>query len=157
MPRIRKDLLSRSATFIALQKESYAAGDSRDCTVKALAIACGVPYALAHDVMQAAGRRFGHGADLTIAEFERLGKTLVPVNPRDIIATYPKPHQVLKSVTSYHPHRFRRSWKNGKTYVAFTRGHVLAIVDGVTHDWSHASALRVSRLFEVVDLSRKEN
>jgi hypothetical protein len=31
----------------------------------------------------------------------------------------------------------------------FTRGHVLAIVNGVNHDWSRGKALRAWNLYEV--------
>jgi hypothetical protein len=60
-------------------------------------------------------------------------------------------HSNLKGITSHHPARFPKVWKDGKRYLAYTSKHAFAIVDGVTQDWSARTALRVTGMFEIVD------
>ena len=67
-----------------------------------------------------------------------------------MIARYPGAHKALRNVTTHHPERFSDVWRDGKTYLMYTRGHVLAIVNGVNHDWTRGRAKRCKALYEVV-------
>lgn len=49
-------------TYRALERERKRRGEWADCTVRALAVACGVPYATAHRAMREAGRKPKQGA-----------------------------------------------------------------------------------------------
>lgn len=152
MPRINREGLTPSNLFAAMHGESVAREERNDCTVKALAAACGISYDVAHEALARSGRKPRRGSFLVARHFHMFGKNLLPVDPRNKINQYPKAHRKLKHVTSYHPRRFPNVWKDGKTYIARSHRHVFAIIDGVTHDWSHCRALRVVQLFEVVDL-----
>ena len=68
----------------------------------------------------------------------------------EFISQYPSAHQILKTVTTHHPKRFNKVWKDGKRYLMLTTNHALAIVDGVTHDWSASKPLRAVGLFEII-------
>lgn len=152
MPRIKCENLTMSNLFVEMHCQATVQREDNDCTVKALAAACGISYDVAHEALARAGRKPRRGSFLVARHFHMFGKNLLPVDPRNKINQYPKAHRKLKHVTSYHPRRFPKVWTDGKTYIARSRGHVFAIINGVTHDWSHGSALRVRQLFEVVDL-----
>lgn len=142
----------RSEQFKAMCANTSAYGEKNDCSVKAVALACGVSYDVAHAEMQKQGRKQGRGASTASIELAciALGKQLNPVSPRHKIAAYPGVHKNLQNVTTHHPARFPDVWKDGKTYLAYIRGHVLAIVDGVVHDWTVGRAYRVQRILEVL-------
>ena len=141
----------RTEQFNALCENTTARNEKNDCSVKAVALVCGVSYDVAHATMAELGRKAGRGASTSSIEQAvlKLGKTLEPVNPKNIIAQYPGVHKNLQNVTTHHPARFNEVWKNGGTYLAYIRGHVLAIVDGVVHDWTVGKAKRIYRIREV--------
>jgi len=150
MPRIQK--VGRSEKFVALVSEAVANNEKNDCAVKALAIAAGVSYEVAHATCAAFGRKERHGIRTSnvVPALESLGKKAVRVTQRSFIERYPASHQVLRSVTTHHPDRFHDVWADGKTYLVFTRGHVLAVVNGVNHDHTRGTARRATEIFEVV-------
>ena len=135
--------------YESLRSTAKSMGENNDCSVKAVALVCGVPYEQAHAVLKELGRKPGKGATLpTIMRAVRaLGKQTSIVGRREFISKYPAGHRdVLKNITTHHPARFHDVWKDGKTYLAFTRGHVLAIIDGVNHDHTVGSAKRIKTL-----------
>lgn len=142
----------RTEAFNSLCNETAARNEKNDCSVKAVALVCGVSYDVAHAKMAELGRKSGRGASTTSIELAviALGKKVEPVNPKHVIKQYPGVHKNLQNVTTHHPARFPDVWKDGKTYLAYIRGHVLAIVDGVVHDWTVGRAKRVYRIREVV-------
>ena len=142
----------RTEQFNALCNSTAAYGEKNDCSVKAVALVCGVSYDEAHAAMAAQGRKKGRGAQTSSIELAviALGKKIEVVNPKHIIAQYPGVHKNLQNVTTHHPARFPDAWKNGGTYLAYIRGHVLAIVDGVVHDWTVGRSKRIYRIREVV-------
>lgn len=141
----------RTEQFDALCNSTVAHGEKNDCSVKAVALVCGVSYETAHAAMAAQGRKQGRGASTTSIELAviALGKQVELVNPKHVIAQYPGVHKNLKNVTTHHPARFPSVWKNGGTYLAYIRGHVLAIVDGVVHDWTAGKSKQIYRIREV--------
>ena len=154
MAKINRNDIQGSEQFKSLVSKSSEHGEFNDCTVKATALVGNVSYEQAHALLKSLGRKNRHGCHM-IGMLESIGKDLsiefVKVDPKTIIAKYPKGHcDVLKSVTTHHPARFNGVWKDGKSYLAFTRGHVAAIIDGKTHDWTEGRAKRVVRLYEVV-------
>lgn len=142
----------RTEQFNALCENTVAFSEKNDCSVKAVALVCDVSYDVAHAEMAKQGRKKGRGASTTSIELAciALGKNLNPVNPRHVIAQYPGVHKNLQNVTTHHPARFADVWKDGKTYLAYIKGHVLAIVDGQVHDWTVGRAKRIYRIREVV-------
>ncbi len=152
MPRPKK--VQPTMVYTSMRSAGDQMGERNDCAVIALAIVCGVSYEKAWSTLNELGRRKRGGTFRfhTLQAIKSLGKRLERVHLADMIASYPKPHRnVLKSVTTHHPARFPKAWKDGRTYLIFTSTHALAVQDGVCHDWSASNALRVEEIFEVVD------
>lgn len=144
---------SRSEVFAAHLAQGRDMGERNDCAVRAVAAATGRAYDEIHALFKAEGRRAARGTptSITWAVLQRLGYATERRVARDFIAQYPGSHaRVLKSVTTHHPDRFKATWQNGKTYLLFTPGHILAVVNGVNHDWTRGRALRVTGIYEVV-------
>jgi hypothetical protein len=151
MPRATRQ--SKTTAFKELQAAASSVNENNDCAVKAVAIACNADYHIVRDMMERLGRQTGKGTpwEVIYAAIDQLGYKRVWVNEYDLIRQYPKGHRdVLKSVTTHHPDRFNAVWANGKTYLMSTGGHILAIVNGVNHDWTRGTARRCKGLWEVV-------
>ncbi len=151
MPRPTRQ--GSSEVYAAHLTQGRDMGERNDCAVRAVAAATGRPYDEVHAMFKAEGRRDGARTfcNITWAVLKQLGFKAEIRNPRDTIAQYPGSHaRVLRSVTTHHPDRFNKVWANGKTYLLFTPGHVLAVVNGVNHDWTRGRALRVERMYEVL-------
>ena len=73
-----------------------------------------------------------------------------PIDQRTITSRYPGKHSAKVCVTSHQPDRFPAAWKDGKTYLMLTKGHILAVVNGTCHDWSRNRSLDCITLFEVL-------
>lgn len=158
MARIKmEDKLARTETFNAIDQASKAMNETNDCTVKAAAIAFNIEYAVAHRIFAEAGRRPRKG----VLRFNVLkaygkiaasqGKKLVQCNPQGFINQYPKAHQILKNITTHHPKRFNKVWRDGFTYIVFTSCHVGVVVNGTNHDWTVGRAKRVEELYRIVE------
>lgn len=143
----------RSEVFNAHYAQGRAIGEHNDCAVRAVAAATSRPYDEVHALFKVEGRRDAARTptSITWAVLKQLGFRTERRSDSDFIAQYPGSHATaLKSVTTHHPDRFPAVWKNGKTYLMFTPGHVLAIVNGVNHDWTRGRALRAKAIYEVV-------
>jgi hypothetical protein len=144
---------SRSEVFAAHLAQGRDMGERNDCAVRAVAAATGRSYDEIHAMFKAEGRRDARGTPTTItwAVLKQLGFRTEYRAAREFIAQYPGSHATaLKSVTTHHPDRFKGVWANGKTYLMFTPGHILAIVNGVNHDWTRGRALRATGIYEVL-------
>ena len=151
MPSAAKQ--TKTAAFSELQAAASSVNENNDCAVKAVAIACNADYHTVRDMMARMGRKTGKGTpwEVIYSTIDQLGYKRVRVSEHDLISQYPKGHRdVLKSVTTHHPDRFHDVWANGKTYLMTTSRHILAIVNGVNHDWTRGSARRCLALWEVV-------
>jgi hypothetical protein len=120
--------------------------------VVAIAAATGTDYAQVRDLLAAAGRKARHGTyrAATYAVLDKLGFDRIPVEQSMMIGQYPKAHQILKSVTSHHPRRFNKIWRDGNTYLFFFSAHVAAVVDGTLVDWSLNRALQCTEIYKIV-------
>lgn len=139
--------------YLALTQETRLHGEDNDCAVKAVALVTGSSYAVAHFTLKKLGRANKSPTHNTLIPqaLAILGKTLRPVKVvEEIVHQYPGVHQNKLQATTHQPARFPKVWKNGKTYLAYTKGHVLAIVDGQVHDWTSTKSLRIIRLMEVL-------
>lgn len=125
--------------------------ENKDCSVKAIAISCGVHYKDARKALANEGRKNGKGAytHQILNAAKALGRTATKVDVRKFIDKYPGVHSNLKSITTHHPERFHDVWEDGKTYLAFTSNHVLAIVNGVNHDWTVTRQKRITALYVI--------
>lgn len=143
----------RSEVYHQHSAHRRALNEHNDCAVRAVAAATGRAYDEVHALFRAAGRRDAAGTPINITRhvLKLLGYEMRYVYTQDIISQYPSNHaRVLKSVTTHHPDRFNKVWANGKTYFMFTPGHILAVVNGVNHDWTRGHALRAISLYEMV-------
>lgn len=138
--------------FAKMHEVAEALGESNDCGVKAVALTTDSEYATVHAAMQAAGRKPRRGTWLPqIQEVIRdLGFRMVEMNPRDIIDAFPGQHKNLKSLTTHHPERFAKQWPDGRYMMLVSGGgHIVAIVDGYTMDWTERRPMRCKRLWKV--------
>jgi hypothetical protein len=149
MGKIASTARTWTGTFCDLQEHSRNFNEINDCAVKAVAVACGVDYPVAHAALKAAGRKDRKGASIKtiLKAFEALGFAARPwtfKDQKDFIALYPGRAKLLQSITTHHPERFRRVWEDAVTEptMIFTNGHVAAYRDGKIHDWSRGRALR---------------
>ena len=122
-----------------------------DCTVISIAATTGRSYEDTHVALKAAGRVDGQGARLSVMRkaIDALGFTVTEMPKEMFINRYPKSHRRLKSVTSHHPERFNKVWKDGCNYIFINCKHALAVVDGENCDWSKGKALRVQRIWKI--------
>lgn len=153
MPKIRKEA-TLSSKYREVQVSKGITNDTNDCTVKALAILGGVEYSVAHEMLRKRGRKNGHGTYLTHVSrsLEELGFTVRSVTfleQRAKIAQYPGAHKNLNNITSHHPRRFNKVWRDGKSYLMSSGKHCWAVIDGTTHDWSVNSSLRAHVIYEI--------
>ena len=126
--------------------------ENMDCSVRALAIVTGISYEDARTALADKGRknRRRTPTHYLLDAVTSLGYQYRSVDIcREIISGYPGKHKFKTRVTSHQMDRFPEVWKNRKTYLMFTRGHVLAIINGVNHDWSRGKSLRCQVLYEV--------
>lgn len=145
----------RSEVYAQHVAQGRTMSEHNDCAVRAVAAATGRGYDEVHALFKAEGRGDARRTPTSITweVLKQLGFRTERRADRDFIAQYPGSHATaLKSVTTHHPDRFPAVWKNGKTYLMFTPGHILAIVNGVNHDWTRGRALRSKAIFEVLPL-----
>ena len=144
MVGIASDKRIMTDKFNSMQVAADSIGESNDCTVKALAAVCYVDYLVAHTALEHAGRKKGRGSsvwDMSSA-LKEFGFEMETVDQQEFISQYPGNHKNLRSVTTHHMDRFNKVWADGETYLIYTRGHVLAVIDGVNHDWTKGRAMR---------------
>lgn len=152
MASIRRECRARTETFDKMMDESIKLNENNDCAVRAVAIACNRTYTEAHVMLKSLGRKSRSGTyrAQTKAAIAAFGCRITERLPAEFLVRYPGRHGlVLHNVTTHHPQRFPSAWADGKTYLLFTRGHVLAVVNGVNHDWTKGSAKRVTDIWEV--------
>ena len=119
------------------------AWEHNDCAVKAVAIACDVPYPVAHKTLKQLGRRGRCGTrNMAIKEaFKALGFKM------EIIRHTAKTVKTLA----------RDSAVQRGYFVALVPRHILAIIDGKVEDHSEGSARRIDFVAKILPaVSRKE-
>lgn len=140
-------------TYASVARSASEAMDSNCCAPVAISIVADKPYEEIQAMFEEEGRKKGKATyvEVTKRVLVRLSIELKKVDLSDVIASYPKPHcDVLKNVTTHHGRRFPGTFDPSKRYLAWTAGHVLAIVAGEVHDWSINRSLRIYKLDEVV-------
>jgi hypothetical protein len=150
MARINTRIIT--GEFNQLVAASNAMNETKDCSVKAVALACGVEYEVAHRELASNGRVNGRGAytNQILKAIAGLGFKAEHQNHWNFIDKYPKGHRdVLRNVTTHHPARFNNVWADGNTYVMFTKGHVLTIINGVNHDWTNGRPVRATSIYKI--------
>lgn len=157
MPKIAK--VGKSELYNAHIVAGVEAKERGDCAVRAIAALTDTPYERVHAMMAAQGRKHGRGTCWGVIwnTLSDLGFKAVRRDPLDFVHRYPGSHATaLRSVTTHHPDRFPTVWRDGKRYLMYTSRHVLAIVNGVNHDWTRGKACRVNTIWEIVPATPTE-
>jgi hypothetical protein len=155
MPALKKTRLPDG--YISLAEDRMAHGEGRrDCTVVAMSICTGLPYATVHAALSAAGRRKGCGTyrHQQYVALRALGFEVREWSAAEriaMIASYPK--KGIAGLTTHQPRRFAKAWAphRDKTLLLYSRGHVSAMKDGVVQDWA---INRAKQVFDVVEVYR---
>lgn len=122
--------------FEKIEAVSKQMAEYNDCSVKAVALACDVPYKVAHKALENQGRKKRNGArvgDMQEA-IKKLGFKTAPVayNAKTAITLERDP-----LLTKGH-------------YIALMKRHVAAVVNGSVQDWTSGRRNRVKRVWVVV-------
>jgi len=105
------------------------AHERNDCAVRALALSTGIPYAKAHDLLKAEGRKDRRGTKTWMTE-RALKKSGAQV---ELLSAWVHRTATLAEAV--------RTLRNGR-YLIIVRGHALALIDGVIHDAGDISDAR---------------
>lgn len=140
---IKRELPICRTTYAKCVEPSDKMNEDNDCSVKAVAIAGRTTYNIAHALLKAAGRKDRKGCRVSLINSvleEGLSTTL-----RDM------PMEVLRKrrgggLTSNNIHTVLNKQR---TYIAYTRDHVLTIRNGKLEDWTDGRRFRVLRVLEV--------
>jgi hypothetical protein len=122
--------------FSDLETQSRVFNETKDCGVKAIAVAMDVPYADAHRALKKAGRvdrdgTYHHMYQLAAKEF---GKKFVAVGKKFNAKT------VRSLETQLRPN---------KRYLILVSGHALAAANGKIIDWTQGRLHRIKCILEV--------
>lgn len=140
-----------SEQYAVLRTHTSQHAESRDCSVIGVAAVCGISYAEAHALCAQQGRKPRRGMRLydICRAVNAAGFTTNTVPTKEFVSRYPGSHKGLRNVTTHHPARFPHVWRDGCTYLLFTKTHVAACVNGTVHDWALNHALRVFKVVKI--------
>lgn len=120
---------------------SFKMGEHRDCTVKALSVAKGIPYDEAHKVLKAWGRKNRCGAKFSVLHnaytehgFKVMGVFGKTKRARHVSRVIDAPIQAGMTLKT-----FKKTYTKG-SYIVCVTGHAVAVVDGVQADSSTENA-----------------
>jgi hypothetical protein len=144
-----------SDVYLAADSASRTHSEKRDCAVIALTVVSGHSYDEVREALKKAGRKDNHGTFLYQVEkaAELLGFKLemLPYKwQREMIQTYPGGHKNAQHLTTHHPRRFAKQWKDVEPLLFHVDGHFAGFREGAIHDWSVNSAKRVINLYRLV-------
>jgi hypothetical protein len=161
MPAIKKVPLPTGFTALEedrREKGELGTGRTRDCTVVAMTIVTGLPYATCHEALKAAGRRdrtgtYKHQQQLAYESLGYVWREWTSHEVVDLISSYPK--KGIAGLTTHQPRRFPKAWAphSHKALLLYSRGHVSAYCDGVVQDWA---INRAKQIYLVVEITKKE-
>lgn len=154
--------------FDKVNKRSKKWGESNDCTVKALAIATGIPYEQAHGLLALRGRSFGKGTHMrniwsamkslgwektTVIDRKRIEQvdrwTTLGIKMADSQIEQVKkmkkhrlyPAKTIKTLPNYLPSR--------GIFLVETSAHVLCVRAGQIHDWTKNRRHRITEIHQI--------
>jgi len=120
-----------------VELESHLHNETHDCSVKATALVCNVPYSVAHEALRKAGRENRKGAYhyQTIGAISSLGFTAVKM-------VIPPQVRTIKNARLATDHR---------SCLVFVRGHVAAMINGKVEDWTHGRKHRITSMYQIFE------
>lgn len=125
--------------------------ESKDCTVRALANAAGMPYKLAHKIMEKQGRQPNRGLyfEPLHQAYIRMGFKLMGVYGRTNGSRYIAGSLNVEPKQGTTLGKILMELQSGR-YIVKIRGHVLAVVDGKILDYGNNSAgSRVAAVYKL--------
>jgi len=119
-----------------LLKASEKMGERRDCSVKAVAITCGVKYEIAHKALSDAGRNFRQGSNFSSIEqaVNSLGRSMIPENNKF----------KAKTVVT-----LARELPKRGVFLVMVQGHIIACRSGKVLDWTDGRRHRIQEIWRV--------
>ena len=124
-------------------------GDTNFCSVIAVAVIMNLDYKKAYRLCAKFGRKHGKGMHTyDILKLLRLNN----IEYKDlliqrVLETVDRPNYRVKTLTT---NNFKMSKLYNKgSYLMFVNGHVAAVKNGVTHDWSENRAKKIQLLFAI--------
>lgn len=128
--------MNNEISYTTTKEASARMNESRDCAVKAVAIATGTEYEVVHAMLKAAGRRNRKGTfrAQTDKVIGQLGFTQIDVT-----------HQVRGRTV-----RTVEGELAGGNYMVFVARHVLAVTDGVVQDWTAGRQHRIKNVIKII-------
>jgi len=120
----------------------------KDCAVIALAIVCGLTYVKAHKLLEQTGRK-----PLSITHRGNINNVLTFLNIRTRDVT--KQYRTLGAKTIRTLGRVIADRKG--IYLAYTYDHIMAVKDGIIHDWLDGSLHRIIRVEKLRHLKGNTN
>lgn len=156
--------------FEKVKKRSRKWGESNDCTVKALAIATGIPYEQAHGLLALRGRSYRKGTSMSNvwSAMRELGWTATTIVDRPMVERHERWSQMGHKMTTTDEVKKMRKHKlfNAKTiktlsdylpsrgiFLIETSSHVLCVRAGQIHDWTKNRRHRITQIHRI---SRKK-
>jgi hypothetical protein len=131
-----------SELFSKIVSEARASGDHSFCVPLAYSVVTGIPFNDINNMMIKSGiRRKGSG--VSSAHWKPFSTT-VGVQLEDITDVVRHSARTVRTAA--------RLLKRGK-FLIQVRGHLLAVVDGVVHDWTKERQHRIIRVFRVLDVA----
>lgn len=131
---IKENKMKRDATSYGAERPVW---DKKDCSVRALAVACGVPYEVASIAFTCQGRALKKGT--TVEMSVKLHEEILG----------------MRRVTMAEGMRLEAFLEVAKTgrFIVHKTGHAFAVVDGVVHDWEGTSrgSTTLRRVWRVTD------
>lgn len=127
------------------QRISAEIGEDNDCAVKAVAIACDVPYRMAHSLLKSEGRRDKRGTPTYMIHraIKGLGFNMTEVEGK-------APFRFGGTITT-----LTRKLPSNGMYLAYTATHVLMVKNGKLEDWTEGRRHRIQQVFKVERIQRK--
>ena len=126
-----------------------AMGDYNYCAVIAVAVVLNCTYQDAYRLCENKGRKLGRGlCTYSILEIlDEQGVNYTKVNKDEVLATVDRPNYRVKTLTT---NNFKMADIYSKnTYLVFVNGHVAAVKNGVTHDWSENRAKKIKLIYQL--------
>lgn len=116
--------------------------DRQDCSVRALAVATGVPYAVASVTFSALGRKLRQGTEVVLSD--RLYGEILGMRK-------------IEMAEGLRLEAFLQVATTGR-YVVHKKGHAFPVVDGVVHDWEGTTRpeTMLTRVWQVTPRAREK-
>ena len=119
--------------------------ERNDCTVKAIAIAAGIPYDCAYSLLKSFGRRPRRGYKLQLHLSGILSRLGLAVHQRDYLIPAIKRKGsglTMMTVSDYLPKR--------GVFLLWTARHVACYRGGRVHDWTVGRKHRITNITKIV-------